>query len=219
SAWQRGLEAAPGNADLLANVGAAYWALERPADAVEQFEKVLQSNPNHARTKSNLGTAYFYMERFEEAARLYEERVSLTPRDRDATANLADTFYWIPGARDKSAPLYRRAIQLAREQLTIQPNDPGLQADLAYYYAALNRPDSAALFMNRALIRLSPDSSDVNQVYGIGETYDRMGERDLAIEWITAALKRDINRIRLRHNPFLEDLREDPRVREYLGGE
>jgi serine/threonine-protein kinase len=219
SAWQRGLEAAPGNADLLANVGAAYWALERPADAVEQFEKVLQSNPNHARAKSNLGTAYFYMERFEEAARLYEDRVSLTPRDRDATANLADTYYWIPGARDKSAPLYRRAIQLANEQLTIQPNDPGLQADLAYYYAALNRPDSAALFMNGALIRVSPDSSDVNQVYGIGETYDRMGERDLAIEWITAALKRDINPIRLRHNPFLEDLRKDPRMREYLDGE
>jgi serine/threonine-protein kinase len=216
AAWQWGLDIAPGNADLLANLGAAQWALARPEQALDAFETALKSDPEHARARSNLGTLYFYLNRLDDAARFYEAKLSIAPKDRLAASYLADTYYLMPSERHRAPGLYRLALKQATKQLGIQPNDPEILADAAYYYAALQRPDSAAILLSTAIDGLSPDSSDVGLVFAIGETYERMGRRDEAVGWMAAALERDFNRIRLRHSPFLADIRKDARLSRYL---
>ncbi len=214
--WKRGLAIAPRNADLLANAGAAYWALEDAASAMASFESAIQSKPDHARARNNLGTAYFYQSRFENAAELYREKLRLTPKDFNVSGYLADTYRWIPGRSNEALQLYQSAIDLARERLTINPQDESLFASLAYYYAALGERDSSLMYLERGLKGRLPDSTEVQRAFGTGEVYVRLGMTDEAVPWLTSALDRGLNRIQLRHNPFLEDIRRDPRIRPYL---
>ncbi len=214
--WRRGLDVAPENPDLLSNVGAAYWALAQPDKAVVSFESALRSHPDHPRAKQNLGTAYFYMRQYARAASFYEDKIKATPKDATAVTNLADTYYWMPGRRQDADSLYRVSITLTREQLKIRGDAPVLLGDLAYSYAACGKPDSAARFIEQAVSNLDPDSSEASTVFGIGETYERMGRRDEAVLWMSKALDRDLNRIRLRHSPFLAEIRKDPRMKPYL---
>jgi tetratricopeptide (TPR) repeat protein len=214
--YQRGLSLAPANNTLLLNLGATYWQIERLDEATGMFERVIEIDPANTSARLNLATAYFYKSRFADAARLYREELALRPHDHAVHGYLADALSWLPEERDQAAAAYRRAIAIVLEQLRIREQDPELLGSLAGYHARLGEADSALNYLQPLAAQNPPDQTDVVQAFGIGEVYEALGERELALLWMTSALERGYGWIQIRNSPWLQTLRMDPIVQNRL---
>ncbi len=214
--FSRGLQLAPSNSSLLVNQGASYWGLERLNEAVAAFEQVLALDPDNQLVKSNLATAYYYQGAFEKAAALFEEALAAQPNNYTTQGYLADTYSLIPEARDRAAAAYQRAIDLARTHLEVSLENTEVLASLANYHAHLGQRDSALVYLAEVETRVDPSVADVTQVFGVGETYEFLGDRAQAIRWTRSALERGYGRIQMQHSPWLTELRTDPAIQPLI---
>jgi hypothetical protein len=53
-------------------------------------------------------------------------------------------------------------------------------------------------------------------MFRIADTYEQIGERDLALQWIQTAIKNGYSLAEIEHNPGLFNLRSDARFRDFL---
>jgi len=215
--YTRGLRHAPANPTLLNNVAVAHWQMQELDRAVVAFERLVELDSTDASAVPNLATAYFYLGRYDDAARLYDRALTQYPKDYGLAGALADAQTWSDRFAGDAPNTYRRAIDLAREQLSVREEDPWVLASLAQYYARLTRLDSARVWLQR-LRKATGDreSADVVLSFSIGSLYESMGERDEGWAWMKPALDRNYGWIRLKHSPFLADLRRDPRAAAVL---
>ncbi|HHP7239583.1 tetratricopeptide repeat protein [Longibacter sp.] len=215
--YTRGLRHAPANPTLLNNVAVAHWQMQELDRAVVAFERLVELDSTDASAVPNLATAYFYLGRYDDAAYLYDRALTQYPKDYGLAGALADAQTWSDRFAGDAPNTYRRAIDLAREQLSVREEDPWVLASLAQYYARLTRLDSARVWLQR-LRKATGDreSTDVVMSFSIGSLYESMGERDEAWAWMKPALDRNYGQIQLAYSPFLADLRQDPRAAAIL---
>ena len=184
------------------NLGGAYTALGRFDQAVPALERSVQLRPSAA-AHSNLGTVYFYLRRFADAARAYEQAVKLDDRNPVLWGNLAEAYYWSPGAREKSADAYRRALALAEEQLKVNPRDPATLGQMAMDSAMLGENKPADGYLRRALA-LAPGDPDLQLKAAVIESH--FGHPDRAIAFLEKALDAGISPDVIRNHPSFDDL-------------
>ena len=208
--YEQGLRLAPANPSLLNNVAVVYWHQYRLENAMDAFERILALDSTRAITQSNLATAYFYLGRYDEAARLYAKASAQSPKDHELVGALADAQSWSTAHRDAASATYRRAIALAKEQLSFTDRNPSVLGSLAQYYAHLQQPDSARVWLRRLKPLADSSATSVTLAFGIGELYESLGDREQARSWIHFALRQDYGWIPLARSPWLADLRTDP---------
>jgi serine/threonine-protein kinase len=198
---------APGSFRGYSNLGGTYNALGRYADALRVCERSAALRPT-ADAYSNLGTAYFGLRQFVEAARAYEKAVNLEAHDYLWWGNLGDARYWAPGQRAQATSAYRRAIALAQEDLRINPREARTLGYLGYYYAMVGDRKAAqsCLAQGRAV---APGNAELQLNAALA--HNQLGHHDLALEWLEKALAAGISPATVRDNPFLDNLRSDPR--------
>jgi cytochrome c-type biogenesis protein CcmH/NrfG len=79
-AYERALEIAPGNADVLTDLGVMYRAAGQPAKAVEQFDKAIAANPAHQIARLNKGVVLLHdLKQREKAIQAWEDLLALNP--------------------------------------------------------------------------------------------------------------------------------------------
>jgi len=181
-------------------------------DAEQMLKRSLEIEPNY-KTYSNLATRYFHEERYAEAARMFEKALQLEDHDYRIWAYLASACYWAPDERDRAWIIYQRAISMAEEKIKINPRDPGPLSDLALYCSVVGERDRA-----RSILEQLKDLelNDLEVVFRMGTTYEILGERELALQWIEKALERGYSLVESERIPGLEDLREDARFQQLL---
>jgi tetratricopeptide (TPR) repeat protein len=189
------------------SMGEVYILLERLVDARRMLEHSLELEPNYS-TYSNLGTLNFREARYSDSGRMFEKALQLEDRDYHAWGNLAAAYYWAAGERDRAKSIYQRAAQMAEEKRKMPAPDPELLSNLAGYYSVLGE-HAKALPLIRQMLVLAPDDSEVT--FHAGQTYEQLGERDLALVWIKKALERGYPRVEIEHNPWLRELCADKR--------
>lgn len=214
--YEHGLRLAPANPSLLNNVAVVYWQQHQLEDAIGAFERILALDSTRAITQSNLATAYFYLGRYDDAARLYAKASAQSPKDHSLVGALADAQTWSLGQREAAPASYRRAISLAKEHLSFRDQDPEILGSLAQYYARLQRPDSAYVWLRRLEPLVDSSTVSVPLAFGIGELYESLGERSHAREWVRFSLNRGYGWIPLTRSPWLADLRTDPFILSLL---
>lgn len=127
--WEYAAEHAPRHPIPIGNLGAAYMAVGRFAEAVPLFEALVNSpNQEDPGDYYNLASAYMRLERYAEAGRIYEvmlaRQMDVGERSTYVYANLA-WIYQRQGASEPAQELAYRALQLnpdnrkAREILDI----------------------------------------------------------------------------------------------------
>jgi Flp pilus assembly protein TadD/tRNA A-37 threonylcarbamoyl transferase component Bud32/TolB-like protein len=203
----------PGRSKGYTNLGIAYFALDHLTEAEGMFEQALANADTTYAVCSNLGTIYYWQNRYADAARMY--RIALTKNDADykVWGNLAGCYYWMPGESEKAQANFEIAVQLAGVRLQSEPDNPEVLSDLASYYAIMgNRPESERIL--DYVVALEP--ADPIMIFRIAETYEQLGERELALKWIGQALERGAPAVKVRRYPGLRELRADPRYRELL---
>ncbi len=209
--YQHAIELTPDNAQVYSNLGAAYLDAGDPKkfpQAEAALKKSIELGPNYP-AYANLGYLYQSQHRFVEAADAGEKAIQLNDKDYLPWANLAAAYDDLnetakaAAARDREQPLLEAAVQKSQR-------DAGAQARLALLYAQKKLRDKALARVQSALA-LAPDDADVLE--NIGETYEMLGDRVHALQYIELSLKKGFSLDTIKSNAALRDLLSDPRFR------
>ena len=203
--FQRVIELLPNSPWGHNNLGGLYLYLGQPEKARPAFARAIAVEPNYA-AYSNLGTIDFQAGNYDEAVALYRKALEFDASDYVIWGNLAAAYRWSGGERARALPLYQRAAVMAAERLEVNPRDASVLSDLAAYEAELGNVENAAGLAARALAAAPEDPVVMFQA---GVTYERLGERRRAIEWIGRALTHGHPREEVERAPDLADLRQD----------
>lgn len=200
SNFEEVVEITPNNSKALSNLGIAYYYEGKNDKAREMFEKSLDLDQSPL-TASNLAGLYFADGLYLEAAKMYEIALKEFSNRYEIWGNYAAAVE-LSGNKNRSLDLYRTAIQKAKEQLKVNPNDPELLADLGTYYSDLGETSDAIFNIKKAL-----EINDQNLFvrFRAVNTYENLDMRKEALEWITADMITDIEA-----QPELKSLIQDP---------
>ncbi len=207
-AWLKLTELTPDNVWGYLNVGAAYLNLGQFGLANEYFRRGLEVAPDDADILANLGTVNFFLGYYDEDAMYSQRAVDLSPKRYDYWGNLADAYKMIPGDMSKAAAAYQQAIQLAENQLEINPNDGDVLSSLAHYYARTNNPVRARKYLGESL-KADPQNVDMLLIASLIDL--ETGKSQSALVWLERAVKAGYPREQLVANPDLKSLHSDPR--------
>ncbi len=192
-------------------LGVARNELNQVAAAKENFQRSLELQPNPMAAR-NLGYLEFREQHYDQAVRELERARDLL--DESPSFNdwivwswLGHAYYW---AGDKVAAelAWNRLIEIATPLYEVNPKNVEALMLLSDAHAALGNTERARFFQGR-LLALPIDAVHVR--YYIGRTYEMMGDRELAISYISRALEDRFDPLTVERDPWLEELRKEPR--------
>jgi tetratricopeptide (TPR) repeat protein len=213
--WRRVTECAPRYDGGYANLGIANFRLDDIAMAKRNFERAIDLNPrSNANTYLNLGSLYFADARFADAASMFETALELDEGAYFIWGNLGFSLaYGLEPERARHA--FTRAVELAEQELEDRPGDAELLSDLAGYHAALGHEERTRECLTRAI---ALDPTDPLVLATIAESYEDIGDRDRALEWVERAFAAGATPSRFETRPTLRGLIADPRYRALTTG-
>ena len=176
--YQRGLDVAPGNVELLNALGFALFQQGKSKEAVVALEKAVAIDPKHAKAHNNLALAAIDSGELEVAEAHYRE--SLAIKEQPAIYNDLGFVLEREGLADEAAEMYRKAIKL-------DPGSASAQYNLGSSLARSGQYAEAESHLRKAL-KISPNT----QTYtGLGIVLWQLGRADEAITNLQAAIKAD----------------------------
>jgi len=209
--YQHAAQLTPDNAIVYINLAAAYLDRNSPGDmplAEAALKKSIQLGPSYP-AYSNLALLYMNEKRYAESVTMSQKALQLNDKNYLVWANLMSA-YELLGQKDNAKPARGHAIALLEEQLKADPEDATSQASLAALYAEDGQRDKALTRIQAALVR-SP--ADPNILELAGETYENLGDRRQALEYIERALQKGYSLDDLKSDPDLQNLLSDPNFR------
>jgi Flp pilus assembly protein TadD len=207
AAFRKAVDLAPDNVRALSNLGVAVYYQDRTREAEEIWTRALTLHPYPGAAR-NLAALQFSERRYGDAVRTLEKAVSSGSGDYTLWRSLGAARYWAPGERPGAADAYRRAAELAEQELRVDPTNPRLVAHLADCRAMLGDADAARALSERAA-RLAPDSRRVAEI--LSGVHERIGDREGALRWLAAAVEGGYPLADVESDPTFESLRKDSR--------
>ncbi len=208
-AFRQSIQLHPDSAFAYANLYAVLLQQNRLDDAMRVLQDGLLVRPS-AMLYGNLGTALFQRGDYIAAAEAFENAVSPTkgnPSYYLNWANLADTLLLIPGRAEETRHAYRKASNLAGQQLAKNPNDFTLVSRQGLYAARLAEKAQAETLLKRAL-QLAPNDANVH--FRAGLAWELLGMRQNALQQLASAKKLGYPAHLIDAEPDLFALRRDP---------
>jgi serine/threonine-protein kinase len=145
--------------DATSNLGTAYFALRRYADAAKQYEEAVQRSGSEYVLWGNLGDAYFWTPaRRPEAAAAYRKAITLAMdalrvNSRDAAALSSVSLYRaMLGERAVAVDYLQRALRL-------EPKRPDLLLNAAIAYQQLGDQEKALDYLEKSVAQGLPPES------------------------------------------------------------
>jgi len=201
--FKRVIELTPDNVRGYNNLGAAHQQLGSSAEAIKAFEQSIEIRPN-ATAFTNLGTSLFYEGRFDEAAKHFQRAVDLVPESYPLWANLADSYRWSATGKSNERPALRRAINLARGALRLNPNDANARGTLALCLAKDGELAEARKEIDLAVAR---DPQNVMLTYNSAVIAHLAGDVVKTRLHLSNAFKMGLPREQITHDPELKDVK------------
>jgi serine/threonine protein kinase/tetratricopeptide (TPR) repeat protein len=196
---------APENYVGYVNLAGTYNEMGRYGDSIAPLKKSIALRPNYA-AYANLGTAYFCMRNFSDAATAYEEAAKLDPNQYVIFGNLAAALFY-GGKKSEGLLQYKKALEMASEQIKVNPHDADTLSDICEYYAMLGDREHALLYLQRAL---QYGHGERGLLLSAAQVYNELGETGLALEWLTKAVHAGYPAAKLRDYPTFDPLKDNP---------
>jgi tetratricopeptide (TPR) repeat protein/predicted Ser/Thr protein kinase len=193
------------------NVGAIYSDMGQYDKAIDPLKKSIVIRPSYA-GYVNLCTSYFGLNRFVEAASACEEAIKLDPQQYVTWGNLGEALYY-SGKKDQSQAPYRKAVDLASEELKVNPRDPDVLSSLASYYSMLGDRKHALLYIGQAL---QYGHNDKAILMDAASVYNHLGEGGLAIEWLAKAVQAGYTPDKIRSWHEFDNLANTPGYQQLM---
>ncbi len=106
---------------------------------------------------------------------------------------------------------YRKAVELANEELKVNPHDPDVLSNLANYYSVLGDREHALLYLQQAL---QYGHNDKEILVDAASVYNHLGETGVAVEWLGKAVQAGYPASRITGNPEFRNLNDNPGYRQ-----
>ena len=108
---------------------------------------------------------------------------------------------------------YERAIVLANQKLSVNPNDADVHLMLSVYHAMLRQEKDAHSHLERAW-QLMPDGPEVD--FWAGVVHLQLRNRVRALAWLRRARSLNYSYAEMNAAPELNSLRADPEFRQFM---
>jgi len=203
--YQKVSELAADNPIGYQNLGAVYFRLGKWNDAITAFQKSLDIQPD-ATVYADIGTAEFFLKRYDDSIKMFEKAVELSPRDEELMGDLADA-HRAAGHKDQANTAYDKAIQLAFEQLQVNPKLAAVTGHLGLYYAKKGDAAHALAYIKQAR---SLDPEDLQILYYQVEVDSLAGHPQEAIPTLRQAFKKGYSPEEAMSDPELGSLKSLP---------
>jgi serine/threonine protein kinase/Tfp pilus assembly protein PilF len=200
------LEKTPENARVLYNLGLVYLKEARLDEARDALQKSVKLD-SRADPVMALGEVYVRQGDYPNAIATYKRAVKMTPDQYDTWGNLALAYRDSGEHPKEAADAFQKAIALAQEALKLTPGNSYDVSVLARYYASTHDAAHALPLMRKA-IALDPKDPDV--VERVAESYEDLGQRREALEFIAKALQLGYSANYAKADPAWKALRNDP---------
>jgi serine/threonine-protein kinase len=209
------VESAPRSSFGYDNLAVVYDKLGLKAEALEALERSIELDPDgNPVAYLNLGKLYFDESRFGDAAAMFEKSIDIDPDDGLTWSNLA--YSYASGAdTSKTEDAARRAIELNRSDLDTSPGDAELLCRLAGLHALVGETEQGIELLEQAV---AADPQNPIVIGNIAGTWEDLGERDRALEWVERAFEHGVLPSRFENRPLLRGLVADERYRELVIG-
>ncbi|MGC2696516.1 MAG: tetratricopeptide repeat protein, partial [Candidatus Angelobacter sp.] len=214
TAWEKVSKLAPDNFIVLNNLAAVYHMMDRYEDSAAALQRSLEIKGS-AYTYGNLGTLRFFQGRYDDAVSAFEKAVKMQPNEYLWWGNLGDAYRWAPGQAARAKPAYDNAIRLVREHLSLHPDDLDARTHMALYLAKSGDKKSA-LAEIAVVDRAAKKEAEV--LFGAAVVHELCGERNVAMDTLSAALKQGYALREIKNEPELVALRADARYQSILAG-
>ena len=191
-AFERALEMAPGDDAVCRRVGQTYEELERPAEAIQFYDRAVALRPEFWENYNHRGVFHLENGDFGPAARDFIKVLDLRPDSAIGYTNLAATNIY-SGNLDEAGPLLEAAI-------AIQPTIEGYNNLGFVHYSTGNFEGASGQF--RLGAEMAP--SDPDLWIGLGDANRQLGRAAEARQAYSRAL--DLFREALLINPSNRDL-------------
>ncbi len=211
AALRKAAELTPDNSQVYLNLGAVYIDIGDPklaGDTEQALKKSIELAPSYP-AYANLGQLYYMERRYQDSAAMTEKALQLNDQNYLVWNNLLNAYVQLK-ENDKAAATRERVIQLAERAAHLNPQDALVQAKLAYLYARQSSRTKALARIQTALA-LSPDDPAV--LDDVGDAYETLGERPLAIKYVERAVQKGYPIQQVKNDPDMQNLILDPNFR------
>ena len=208
--FQRVVDLTPNSAQAFANLGSAFYFAGQREFAKEAWQRSVDIEPRDT-SLSNLGALLLTDRNYVGAARLFEQAVQLDPNDHRPRGNLAAAYFWSNDVRAKQS--YKKAYELAGARLEANPARTELYSYLAHYGVNAGQIMLARDWLRQSVAR---ESESANELIRNASTYERLGERDSAVQTVVRMIELGIPDETFTDRPLLKKVLDDPRVSSLL---
>jgi len=209
----RALELAPQLPEAHGARAFALFQLDRMAEAVTHFQEAIRLDPQIFEARYFYGRALFQQGRFADAARMFEDAARV--REDYQARFFAAQSYQAQGDTSEADAGYRRAFDVARRHLELNPDDPRAATMCAVSACRIGMKDEGLGWARHAV---NADPQDAGVRYNVACLYALEGEADEAIAHLEAAFAVGFaNREWIARDPDLDSLRSHPRFEALLG--
>jgi len=196
-AYERALELAPGNAEVLRESGRFAVHIGHFEVGLDAVHRALVLDPLNPRSHSLLGQAMYFTRRYREAAAAFTELISFDPNDKFAFGYRGLADYGIGD------------LERARASCESQPDHWLSQWCLAMTYYKVGRHTDAEAI----LAKMRAANGDA-AAYQYAAIYAQWGNTPKSLEWLDKAVRvRDPGLANLKTDPLMDPLRNEPRFR------
>ena len=200
--FKKATQLAPDNYQGYITLGGVYITEGKYQDAIAAFHRSIDLRPS-ADAYNNLGYTLFLMHRFPESVKAQEQALSLNDANWEIWGNLADALYWSPDRRSEAQAKYRRAIELAKSRIQVNPKDARVLVYLAGYSAMVDDRTAAFQYLQRAL---QVAGSDSEVLFRAAIVYNHFGQTDQTLAYLKKAADLGYSRPIIKDTPELESL-------------
>jgi TolB-like protein/DNA-binding winged helix-turn-helix (wHTH) protein/Flp pilus assembly protein TadD len=201
--YEKVTELAPDYAGGFINLGSSLHWLGEWDKAEAALLKSLELETD-ALAYMNIGTLYYYQQRFSDAIEMHEQAVLTSSTDHRTWGKLAAAQRYVEGFEAASIDSYTRAIELVREQLAVNPDEPDDLALLGVYLANTQDLAGSSVAIEQSL-SLAPTNPSTHYFKAILEM--NAGNHEKALAELEIAANFGYSLKLLAADPELERLR------------
>lgn len=216
AAYEKALQVTPNNSQVLSNLAAAYIdpGVKKDLPKAERLlQKAIAIHPTFAE-EVNLGYAYEQDGQYEKAVELIREGLKMNAHDYLVWQDLV-AGYQAMGKTGQARDAMQHELPLLEAEVKRQPQNVFANSELADLYASLGLKQKALSQIQTALVLAPKDPQNLGT---IAATYDTLGDRRHAVQYIVAAIKNGLSESQLKSPAAfgLSKYMQDPKVQAAL---
>jgi len=198
--FKRAIELNPNYATAYRFLAHFFAAVGRLREAIVTQEKARDLDPVSLGTLTDLGVLSYFAREYDQAIEQYSKVLEMDPGFTRAYVTLGSAYAKM-GMHDEAIGIIQKAIEVSGDRMKL--------AALGRAYAVAGRTDEALQVIDD-LKALSEERYVTPYAFTL--IYASMGENDEAMTWLRRACDEGVSDlIYLKVDPFLDNLREDPR--------